>query len=76
MLHQWGGAEWQEWNYRMRDYLVRTQSNEGHESGSWHFENPPNSTQGGRLYNTALAIMILEVYYRHLPLYGPDAINP
>lgn len=76
VLHQWGGAEWQEWNYRMRDYLVRTQSNEGHESGSWHFENPPNSTQGGRLYNTALAIMILEVYYRHLPLYGPDAINP
>jgi hypothetical protein len=75
VLHQWGGVEWQEWNYRMRDYLVRTQSNEGHESGSWHF-NGSHSSEGGRLYNTALAIMILEVYYRHLPLYGHDAINP
>ena len=24
---------------------------------------------GGRLYCTALATMILEVYYRHMPLY-------
>lgn len=75
VLHQWGGAEWQEWNYRMRDYLVRTQSDAGHASGSWHF-NGSFCAEGGRLYNTTLAIMILEVYYRHLPLYGPHAINP
>jgi hypothetical protein len=75
VLHQWGGQEWQDWNYRMRDYLVRTQSNAGHESGSWNF-NGSFCGEGGRLYNTALAIMILEVYYRHLPLYGPNAINP
>ena len=75
VLHQWGGPEWQDWNYRMRDYLVRTQSDEGHESGSWHFDGS-HTSEGGRLYNTALAIMILEVYYRHLPLYGPNAINP
>lgn len=74
VLHQWGGPEWQEWNYRMRDYLVRTQANAGHESGSWNF-NGSWTSEGGRLYNTALAIMILEVYYRHLPLYGPNAIN-
>jgi hypothetical protein len=74
VLHQWGGKEWQEWNYRMRDYLVRTQANEGHENGSWHFGGSWSS-EGGRLYNTALAIMILEVYYRHLPLYGPNAIH-
>jgi hypothetical protein len=25
---------------------------------------------GGRLYVTAMAALTLEVYYRHLPLYG------
>ncbi len=74
VMHQWGGAEWRDWNYRMRDYLVRTQSQEGHEAGSWQF-NGSWSGPGGRLYNTALAIMTLEVYYRHLPLYGPNAVN-
>ena len=28
---------------------------------------------GGRLYNTALATMILEVYYRHMPIYAQQA---
>lgn len=74
VMHQWGGPEWQDWNYQMRDYLVRTQSHEGHESGSWHF-NGSWADAGGRLYNTTLAIMTLEVYYRHLPLYGPHAVN-
>lgn len=74
VMHQWGGAEWREWNYMMRDYLVRTQSHEGHESGSWHF-NGSWATPGGRLYNTTLAIMTLEVYYRHLPLYRPRGFN-
>ena len=27
------------------------------------------SARGGRLYATAMATMILEVYYRHLPFY-------
>ena len=31
--------------------------------------------RGGRLYNTALAIMILEVYYRHMPLYSEKAVD-
>ena len=30
--------------------------------------------KGGRLYNTAMAVMILEVYYRHMPLYGKRAV--
>jgi hypothetical protein len=37
------------------------------ESGTHHIE------AGGRLYCTSLATMILEVYYRHLPLYKDDA---
>ena len=52
----------------MRDYLVQTQAEGGHQAGSWYFEHK-HSAKGGRLYNTALAIMILEVYYRYMPLY-------
>lgn len=74
VMHQWGGPEWRDWNYMLRDYLVRTQSHEGHESGSWHF-NGSWAAPGGRLYNTTLAVMTLEVYYRHLPLYGPLGVN-
>jgi len=31
--------------------------------------------KGGRLYCTALAVMTLEVYYRHMPLYGPAVLG-
>jgi hypothetical protein len=29
----------------------------------------------GRLYCTSLATMILEVYYRHLPIYGQQSVE-
>ncbi len=70
VMHHYGGYEWAQWNAAMRDYLVSTQSKQGHETGSWFFEGTdPGAFPGGRLYCTALATMILEVYYRHLPLY-------
>jgi hypothetical protein len=31
------------------------------------------SERGGRLYCTSMATMILEVYYRHMPIYGKQA---
>ncbi len=74
VLHHWEGPEWQAWNGRMRDYLIATQSTESHESGSWHFPDLYGD-KGGRLYNTALAVMTLEVYYRYLPLYGVEAVR-
>jgi hypothetical protein len=67
VMHHWGGEPWRNWNYQLRDYLMRTQATEGHESGSWNFLGG-QAARGGRLYNTAMAIMTLEVYYRHLPL--------
>ena len=75
VLHHWEGPEWQAWNKKMRDYLVRTQAAESHENGSWYFADPHGGGPGGRLYCTSLALMILEVYYRHMPLYGQRAIH-
>ncbi len=75
VLHHVGGYPWEQWNAIMRDYLVKTQAMEGHETGSWYFEGgDQGSAQGGRLYCTSMAAMILEVYYRHLPLYRQQSV--
>ena len=59
----------------MRDYLVQSQSRgPGHEAGSWYFQDQHGQV-GGRLYTTAMAVMILEVYYQFLPLYEDKAIE-
>ena len=73
MLH-YGGQEWKEWNGVMRDFLVDSQETEGTKKGSWHWKaNTHAAKVGGRLYQTALAAMTLEVYYRFLPLYKDSA---
>lgn len=74
VMHHWEGKPWQRWNVKMREHLIRTQESEGHETGSWYFEDH-HTTSGGRLYNTAVAIMILEVYYRHMPLYSERSVD-
>ncbi|NOY30729.1 MAG: terpene cyclase/mutase family protein [Planctomycetes bacterium] len=63
-----GGPGWERWNPRMREYLVNSQATEGHEAGSWYFDEAW-SDHGGRLYTTALSILTLEVYYRYMPMY-------
>lgn len=74
VLRHWGGSDWQRWNRKMRDHLVATQSTRGHEAGSWFFSGG-GIESGGRVLNTALAVMILEVYYRYLPLYQERAFQ-
>ncbi len=67
-LHHVGGSGWKRWNPRMRDYLVTSQAQSGHERGSWYFDEA-YSDRGGRLYTTTLSILTLEVYYRYMPMY-------
>jgi hypothetical protein len=75
VMHHVGGYPWDGWNAVMRDYLVKNQSHKGHEAGSWYFDgNDHGGPQGGRLYFTALSAMILEVYYRHMPLYRQQSV--
>ncbi len=71
VMHHYGGEQWTKWNTEMRDFLVATQSTDGHEYGSWFFPDGVDMGGGnaGRLYYTSLAAMTLEVYYRHMPLY-------
>ncbi len=71
-MRHYGGAEWERWNRTLRDQLIASQSNRGHEAGSWYQEDKHGEV-GGRLYITATSIMTLEVYYRYMPLYSDRA---
>jgi hypothetical protein len=73
VLRHYGGPHWDEWNGKLRDRLVQAQDIKGHETGSWFFSRDPWADRGGRLYCTSMATMILEVYYRHMPIYGKQA---
>ncbi len=64
---------WPRWNARLRDALVRSQARVGHETGSWTFDDR-ETAPGGRLAHTSLALLVLEVYYRLLPIYGEEAV--
>lgn len=76
VMRQYGGAEWEAWNTKMRDFLIKTQvpPGSGVESGSWYFDEN-HARHGGRLYNTSLSVLTLEVYYRHLPIYKANATD-
>jgi hypothetical protein len=68
---------WKNWNPKMRDVLVSAQDQgraprKPHQIGSWGPEGDAHGAQGGRIMQTSLSLLTLEVYYRHLPLYRRD----
>ena len=75
VMRHYEGETWDKWNNSMRDYLVNSQEadEKQHDLGSWHMEGDHGAESGGRIYCTSLATMILEVYYRHMPLYAKQA---
>jgi hypothetical protein len=76
VMAQYDGARWKKWNGVMRDQLVNSQDKTGHAKGSWFIEGGDHGSQsGGRLYSTCMATMVLEVYYRNMPIYGTDSVE-
>lgn len=71
IMHHMEGDAWQAWNTKMKDMLLKSQATDGHEAGSWFkgVDGSHGAHKAGRLYCTSLATMMLEVYYRHLPIY-------
>ena len=70
--HHIEGEYWKRWNNVMRQAVPKQQVARGGEAGSWDPDRPSRDqwgNHGGRLYVTCLSIYMLEVYYRHLPLY-------
>jgi hypothetical protein len=73
VMRQYGGEPWKNWNTKMRDALVSSQQKDGIEVGSWFIKEGLGTNEGGRLYSTAMSTMVLEVYYRHMPIYQTSA---
>ena len=64
-MYQAGGDNWNRWNDAVRDAVVALQiKGSGCERGSWDPKATFSGDQGGRIYSTALATLMLEVYYR------------
>ncbi|MCW8133874.1 MAG: hypothetical protein KIS92_26235, partial [Planctomycetota bacterium] len=67
-VFQQGGDLWKRWNESMKKALCDNQRKGGDEDGSW---DPVGaySEYWGRVGQTAIGALCLEVYYRYLPLY-------
>jgi hypothetical protein len=70
VLHNVPGPDWDAWNWQVRRVLVDSQIRdpESCANGSWAPEKDLWGNRGGRLMTTSFATLILEVYYRYLPL--------
>lgn len=80
VIHFEDDEDWKNWNEGpmvngkrqggMRDWLISLQeTKEGPNSGSWVSDGAIIGGSCGRIGTTALSLLTLEVYYRHLPLY-------
>jgi hypothetical protein len=70
VAHHAGGTAWDRWNAAMRETLPKAQLTTGPDRGSWDPGGDRWGAVGGRLYATCFCTYMLEVYYRHLPLYA------
>jgi len=75
VVHFYEGPDWHKfWNPKMRDLLIDLQRKGADDAiaGSWDKDQGFIGSACGRLGTTCLAVLTLEVYYRHLPLYKRD----
>ncbi len=84
VMHHMGGDYWDFWNEGpkgkgsrtgMRDVLIAKQSKDRSKPATWGSWDPNDAhgAAGGRIMQTSLSLLCLEVYYRHLPLYKRDS---
>ena len=73
-LFQHQGEPWVRWNDALTEALLANQREDGPHAGSW---DPQDrwSRAGGRVYQTAICALSLEVYYRYAVRDGSTAPN-
>jgi hypothetical protein len=76
-LFQHQGRPWQQWNEAVKNVLLANQRVEGRTAGSWDPQGQWADV-AGRVYQTAMATLTLEVYYRYLPSFvdSPPPTGP
>lgn len=70
-LFQHQGEPWRLWNERLVPELLRNQRADAGAAGSWDPQDQW-SRLGGRIYQTAVCALSLEVYYRYRPEGVPE----
>jgi hypothetical protein len=75
VCHHMESRHWRAWNEVMRKSLPANQERQGQERGSWNPHGDRWGEAGGRLFVTCLSTFMLEVYYRHLPVYQLDLLG-
>jgi hypothetical protein len=71
LFHHMGGDDWTFWNTGnqknkgIREVMLERQDRDG----SWNPQGEPFGQAGGRIMQTSLSLLMLEVYYRHAPLF-------
>ncbi|MCH7705161.1 MAG: carboxypeptidase regulatory-like domain-containing protein [Planctomycetes bacterium] len=73
-MFQHGGHQWRRWNTALVDSLLEHQRDDGEADGSWDPDGQWASI-GGRVYQTAICALTLEVYYRYLPQFMIDGVQ-
>ncbi len=70
VLFQMEGDYWKKWDLKRRDMLVKHQNlTPGELYGSWDPTTQTHFCQmGGRVYSTAMAVLMLEMYYHYYPI--------
>ena len=58
----------------MRQEIPAAQISSGPDQGSWNLPTGIPAPPGGRLFQTAINTMTLEIYYRHLPIWRKAAL--
>jgi hypothetical protein len=69
------GERWEKWNGNLKKLLLDTQETQGPLRGSWDpLAGTPDrwGSVAGRIYVTTMHLLMLEVYYRTLPLYSDE----
>ena len=67
-VFQQGGDLWKEWNESMKPALCDSQCKAGDDTGSWTPGTSEHEKCWGRVGETALCTLCLEVYYRYVQL--------
>ncbi|MFP6613665.1 MAG: hypothetical protein VB835_15240 [Pirellulales bacterium] len=68
VMYHMQGDYWKQWDNAFSPMLLKTQHKEGHLAGTWDLKDNWERS-GGRIFSTSLRVLMLEVYWRHLPLY-------
>ena len=74
-LFQHQGRPWQQWNEAVKEVLLENQRIAGGTAGSWDPQGQWADV-AGRVYQTAMATLTLEVYYRYLPSFVETPTSP